>query len=356
MQKVSFSKPTTDFFPSLQKSVNEYFKQNNLKPTGNFQLYFKALTLIPGAVIIYVALVFFTPAAYISIPLAGLLGFIMASIGFNVMHDACHGSYSTKAWVNDVLGLSLNVLGGNAFIWKQKHNEIHHTYTNVDGLDDDIAKMPLMRQCKTQKYKKMHKFQHVYVVLIYALSSFLWVALMDFAKYFSRKIYNTSIRGMDTKEHLIFWFSKVFYVVVYVAIPVYFLGWGVWAIGFFAMHVVMGLTLAIVFQLAHVVEETQFADVTSGNFKLEDEWAMHQMKTTADFSTDNKIISWLVGGLNFQVVHHLFPRVSHVHYPALHKILKETCERYNIEYIVFPSITTAIASHFSFMKRLGQSA
>src|SRR5215204_2247174 len=165
---------------------------------------------------------------------------MLVSIAFNVMHDACHGSYSSKKWVNDLLSLTMNALGSNAFIWKIKHNIIHHTYTNVDGIDDDIAKSPLMRQCTTQKWVPAHRFQHIYVVLVYAISSFAWVFIMDFNKYFTQKIHNTDLQKMSTKEHLIFWMSKVFYAIFYIAIPVYFVGWGPWAIGFACMHVTMG--------------------------------------------------------------------------------------------------------------------
>ena len=353
MYKVTFTNINSLFYNTLKESVNHYFEENNIKATGNYKLYLKAFILIPLAVLLYITLLFYTPHPYISLVLCGLFGFILASIGFNIMHDACHGSYSGKKWVNDLLGLSLNALGGNAYIWKLKHNIVHHTYTNIDGIDDDIAKAPIMRQCKSQPRYKAHKYQHIYIILVYGLSSFLWVFLMDFAKYFTKKVYTTPIRNMNTKEHIIFWLSKVLYAVFYIAIPVYFVGWSYWLAGFFAMHFIMGLTLAIVFQLAHVVESTDFTEATQD--KIESEWAVHQVKTTADFATDNKLISWFVGGLNFQIEHHLFPRVSHVHYPVINKIVKETCEKYNIPYNYYPTMASAVVSHFRFMKDLGKA-
>jgi linoleoyl-CoA desaturase len=184
------------------------------------------------------------------------------------MHDACHGSYSAKKWVNNFLGYSLNALGGNAFIWKIKHNILHHTYTSVDGIDDDIAKSPLMRQCTTQKWVPAHRFQHIYVVLVYAISSFAWIFMMDFDKYFKQKVYQTPMPKMNVTEHFIFWFSKVMYILVYIAIPIIIVGWQAWAIGFAFMHIFMGLTLAIVFQLAHVVENTEFEKATVGENKI----------------------------------------------------------------------------------------
>jgi len=355
MAKVTFNNKSRVFYTALKSSVDEYFTRNNLKKTGNWKLYTKTGVLVPSAVIIYLSLLIFPLPALGGILLSGVFGFVLASIGFNVMHDACHGSYSSHGWVNETLGLSLNALGGNAFLWKFKHNIIHHTYTNVDGMDDDIAKSPLMRQCTTQKWMPAHRFQHIYVVLVYAISSLAWVFLMDFNKYFKRKIVDTPLQKMDKKEHFVFWMTKVLYVLFYIAIPVMAVGWKAWFIGFISFHIVMGFTLAIVFQLAHVVEHVEFEFAGENDAtKIEDEWAVYQVKTTANFAPKNKIISWFVGGLNFQVEHHLFPRISHVHYPALRKIVKQTCEQFNISYNEFPTMTKAVASHFRMMKQLGR--
>ena len=364
MTKLSFSNKQNSFYTSLKTSVDQYFQSRQLRKTGNWKLYTKTGVLIPGAILIYTTLLFlFHPAGahhtaitiITGIALCALLGLVEASIGFNVMHDACHGSYSTRGWINDLMGLSLNVLGGNAFIWKFKHNIIHHTYTNVDGMDDDIAKSPVMRSCASQEWKPAHRFQHIYVVLVYALSSFLWVAMMDFNKYFSRKIVNTPLQKMDMREHIVFWLSKLLYAAIFVAVPVYCVGWSVWLVGFVSMHVTMGFTLAIVFQLAHVVEHTDFVYIEAGDTKkLEEEWAIHQVKTTANFAPRNKIVSWFVGGLNYQVEHHLFPRISHIHYPAISRIVKQTCREFGIMYNEFPTMRKAVRSHFKMMRELGR--
>jgi len=293
------------------------------------------------------------PAA-LAIGLCALEGLILASIGFNVMHDACHGSYSSKKWVNELLGLTLNALGGNSFIWKAKHNIVHHTYTNVDGIDDDIAKSPIMRQCNTQKWVPAHRFQHIYVVLVYAISSFAWVSMMDFNKYFKQRIISTPLQKMSVSDHVVFWTSKVLYAVFYVVLPIMLVGAGKWAIGFACMHVTMGLTLALVFQLAHVVEHAEFEAAGSDPKLIESEWAAHQVKTTVNFAPDNKLINWFVGGLNYQVEHHLFPRISHVHYPAISNIVKKTCEEYSLPYNSYPTMSQSIASHFRMMKKLGE--
>jgi linoleoyl-CoA desaturase len=354
MPKVIFNSRNTAFYSELKKNVENYFSENHLRKTGNWKLYLKAATLVPAALILYAVILFAPMSAIVLTVLSTLMGFVLASIGFNVMHDACHGSYSSRKWLNETLGLTLNALGGNAFIWKFKHNIIHHTYTNVDGIDDDIAKSPIMRQCQTQKWFPAHRFQHIYVVLVYAISSFAWVFIMDFVKYFSQRVFRTNLQKMNISEHFMFWISKVLYLFFYIALPVLMIGWGSWALMFVFMHLSMGLTLALVFQLAHVVEHAEFELVEQNDKIIENEWAIHQVKTTANFAPKNKIVSWFVGGLNFQVEHHLFPRVSHIHYPRISRIVEETCRKYNLPYNVYSTMTGAVASHFRMMKSLGK--
>ncbi|HEY0678798.1 MAG TPA: acyl-CoA desaturase [Chitinophagaceae bacterium] len=354
MAKVTFNNKKTIFFNHLKSEVDNYFKQEKINKTGNWKLYFKTATLIPAALAIYILLLTVPVSLVWGLLLTGVLGFILSSIGFNVMHDACHGSYSSKKWVNNTLGLTLNALGGNAFIWKFKHNVIHHTYTNVDGIDDDIAKSPLMRQCQSQKWVPAHRFQHIYVVLVYAISSLAWVLMMDFNKYFKQRVVSTPLQRMSFNEHFIFWLSKVLYVLFYIAIPVWAVGWQAWAIGFTFMHLVMGFTLAIVFQLAHVVEHTEFEAAGVDPKVIENEWAVHQIRTTANFAPRNKIISWFVGGLNYQIEHHLFPRISHIHYPAISQIVRNSCEKFGLPYNEYPTMSAAVASHFRMMRQLGK--
>ncbi len=354
MAKLTYNNKNAVFFHALKADVEDYFVKKGISKTGDWRLYLKTIILVPSAIAIYVALLTTNFHPLVGIAMSAALGFVLAGIGFNIMHDACHGSYSTKKWVNELLGLTLNALGGNAFIWKQKHNIIHHTYTNVDGIDDDIAKSPVIRQCHTQVWKPAHKVQHIYLWLVYALSSFLWIFIIDMVKYGTKKIYTTELKKMDTSEHVIFWASKILYLVFYIAIPVYFVGWGAWAVGFLFMHMALGLSLSVVFQLAHVVEETEFEFSGADDKIIENEWAIHQIKTTANFAQDSKAISWFVGGLNFQVEHHLFPRISHVHYPEISKIVQAKCREFNIQYHSMPTMGAAIASHYRFMKLLGQ--
>jgi linoleoyl-CoA desaturase len=296
----------------------------------------------------------FTMPAAIALALCALLGLTLSSIGFNVMHDACHGSYSSKKWLNNILGLSLNAIGGNAFFWKQKHNVLHHTYTNITGADDDIAQSKLLRQSPAQEWKPFHRYQHIYVTVAYALTLFMWVGVRDFEKYFTRKIHNTPLQPMSVNEHITFWVSKALYLVFYVLIPILCVGPLAWLIGYLTMGIVTGVVISYVFQLAHAVEGPEFDSVGIDDKLIETEWAVHQIKTTANFAPQNKFISWAVGGLNYQIEHHLFPRVSHIHYPALSKIVKDHCQQFQLPYHSFPTVSHAIGSHLRTMKHLGQ--
>jgi linoleoyl-CoA desaturase len=356
MAKVTFDNRNNLFYQSLKSSVDQYFETNKIKKTGDWRLYIKTITLIGSAVAIYCSLMFLNFSTLPALLLCGLLGYIFACIGFSVMHDANHGSYSTNPTINDALGLSANALGASSFFWKQKHNIIHHTYTNVDGIDDDIAKSPIIRHCETQKWVPAHKVQHLYLIPIYALSSIFWLFFMDFAKYFTRKIFTTEAWKMTTKNKIIFWITKIGYVIFYMIIPAMVWGFWPWLAGFFVLHAVMGLTLSIVFQLAHVVENTEFENVALDETKhLETAWAEHELKTTSNFAMGNKVVSWFVGGLNYQIEHHLFPRVSHVHYPAISKIVMEKCKEFNLPYNKYDTMMEAVASHFRVMKNLGKA-
>ena len=356
MAKVTFDNRNNLFFQSLKESVEAYFESNQIKKTGDWRLFIKTIILVSSAIAIYCSLIFFSLGTFPALLLSALLGYNLACIGFSVMHDANHGSYSTRSWLNDLLGLSMNAMGASAYFWKQKHNILHHTYTNIDGIDDDIAKSPVIRQCESQRWVPAHKIQHLYLLPIYALSTIFWVFIMDFTKYFTRRIYTTAAWKMTPKNHIIFWATKILYINVYMIIPAMVWGVGPWLLGFFLMNAAMGLTLSLVFQLAHVVEITEFENVALDETKhIETAWAEHELKTTANFAMGNNVVSWFVGGLNFQIEHHLFPKVSHVHYPAISKIVMAKCKEFNLPYNKYDTMTEAVASHFRTMRSLGKA-
>jgi linoleoyl-CoA desaturase len=353
MSKYTFEKGNSSFFKIIKEKVDGYFMETNLHPGGNAKLYWKSLVQVMSGVILYVVLVFFTPSTVIAIPLCILLGINFAVIGFNVMHEGGHQSFSRYPWLNLVSGYFLNVLGGNAYFWKIKHNINHHTYTNIEGMDSDIDVKPFMRLHEGQPLRKYHRFQHFYWVILYGLSYLAWIFYEDFRKYFSGKISaNGEKAKMAFKEHIIFWFTKIMYVTVYVIVPIVYVGLFPWLAGFLIVAVVCGLSTSVVFQLAHVVEGTKF-HWPQGQQAPKDEWAIHQVKTTSNFATSSKFLHWLLGGLNFQIEHHLFPRISHIHYPAISRFVREACREYNLVYNEYSSMFKAIASHITHLRKLG---
>ena len=343
------------FFEAVKNSVDTYFLDNNISRTGNKHLYLKTLIFIPLALATYCFLLWGTYSWLTGLALLFVLIICLISIAFNVMHDACHGSYAGSKTINNLMSLTMNALGGNAFLWKITHNVIHHTYTNIDGVDHDIANWPLLRQCPTQPWKPFHRIQHWYMFLLYAIHTMAWMLVFDFVKYFTRKIATTPIKRMDTHEHFMFWSSKLLYILFYIVLPIYFKGWQVWLTGFIILHVSLGLVVTMVFQLAHLVEKTSFDEAGEEPKNILTSWAVHEVITTANFAPNNKLLSWFLGGLNFQIEHHLFPQVSHIHYPALSKIIKGECEKVNLPYNCYQTLNGAVTSHIRLMKQLGRS-
>ncbi len=353
MSRVTFNNKGNLFFVNIKQKVDDYFKENNLSPSGSFKLYHKAIVLYSIAIASYITLVFFTPTVLISLALCVILGLAFASIGFNVMHDGAHGSYSNKEWINKLMAFSLNIMGGSAFMWKIKHNIVHHTFTNIDEVDDDIDIKPWMRVSKTQPLKWIHRFQHIYWIALYGIMYIFWVYYLDFQKYFSGKIGDTKVAGMTISEHIVFWMTKLIYTFFIFLLPIINIGLIETIVGYLVMATVCGVVISTVFQLAHVVENVDFPLPDEKTNKIENEWAVHQVLTTANFATKSKMVSWFVGGLNFQIEHHLFHRISHIHYPQISHFVKETCEQFNVRYNEFPTVLSAIRSHIQQLKYTG---
>lgn len=355
MSVPKFANLPNSFHSELKKRIAGYFEEVGRSTTGDYKIFIKAVILMLAFVGIYLHLVFFTPIAFVAIIECVLLGAVVASIGFNVMHDGAHGSFSKYPWINRLAALSLNILGGNNFMWNMKHNVIHHAYTNVDGVDDDINVGPLMRMSEAQKKYRFHKYQHIYFGFLYSMLYLYWIFASDYVKYFSKKIGAMPLKKMKLSDHLSFWAFKLFHYFLFIGLPIYVVAFLPWLVGFLVFTLVAGFILSIVFQLAHTVEHTAFPEVNEETGRMEDEWAIHQIRTTANFATNNRVISWLVGGLNFQIEHHLFPKISHVHYPAISKIIRKACAEYGINYIEYRKMRLAVLSHVNHLKHLGRA-
>src|SRR5215469_5662193 len=289
-----FSSIHHSFHTELKTKISQYFLEVGRSTAGNYQLFIKAVILMVSFILIYIHLVFFTPGVVWQVLESIVLGCLVAAIGFNVMHDGAHGSFSKYKWINQLAAFSLNILGGNSYMWNIKHNIIHHAYTNIDGVDDDIDIQPWLRMSSTQKKYKIHKYQHLYFWFLYSLLYLFWVFILDYQKYFKGRIGNMPLKKMKPSDHVVFWSFKLFHLFLFIGLPVYKVGFESWLISFLIFALVAGFVLSLVFQLAHTVEHTAFpmANVESG--KMDDEWAIHQLKTTANFATKNKLITWLI--------------------------------------------------------------
>lgn len=355
---LKFSNTTPDFFTTLNKRVNEYFKSNGISRHANSEMIVKTIFMfclyfIPYGFIVSGA--FLNP--WLLLGLCVLMGLGKAGIGLSIMHDANHGSYSSKPWVNDFVGYALNLIGGNAFNWKVQHNVLHHTYTNVHDADEDISPRGVLRMSPQSAWKPLHQFQHIYAWVLYGLLTFVWIVFKDYGRLvrYTKDGLVDKMKANIYSEWAILVISKMIYLFYIVVIPILVLpyAWYWIFIGFFLMHFISGFILAMIFQPAHVVDGTEYPE-PDANGKLENSWAIHQLKTTTNFAQRSKIFSWYVGGLNLQVEHHLFPNICHVHYRKIAGIVKATAEEFNLPYKSYDTFPQAIVGHAKLLKELGR--
>lgn len=345
-----------DFFQTLRKRVNQHFKDNNTTRFGNKEMIGKTVILLGAYLGSFAAILTLNVSAWFLLPLTFIMGLAMAGIGMSVMHDALHGSYSKSPAVNKIMGRSLNFLGGSAFIWNIQHNVLHHTYTNIHGLDEDIETKVIVRLCKHAPLKHFYRFQHIYVFFAYGLMTLLML-VSDFVKlfkYHKRGIMEKqNVRLSRVYGKMVIYKATYLFLMLGVPLLLTSLAWWQVLIGFLIIHLTAGYILSIVFQLAHVVEgaEQPLPDSTGS---MQNAWAVHQLKTTANFSRDNRMLNWYVGGLNFQIEHHLFPNICHVHYRELSKIVEQTAKEFGLPYNLKPSFGHALQSHIRMLKTLGR--
>lgn len=355
---IRFSKTDqADFFRTLNVRVNDYFRQNNLSRYGNWKLYVKSAVVFAIFLTPYFLIMSNIFNQWIMLLLTVVTGAGMAFVGMCVMHDGNHGSYSRRRWVNNLMGSSIYILSGNVYNWKVQHNVLHHTYTNVAGHDEDMNADGLIRLNKHDKWRRFHKFQHFYSILLYGLLTINWAIRKDYRQMsdYIRRGFSFDEKINPTKEWMILLFTKALYLTMWIVLPMLILDIAWWKvfIGFFVMHYTAGLILSIVFQLAHIVEDADMPlPDESGNMK--NTWAIHQLFTTANFAPKNRLVSWFVGGLNYQIEHHIFPHISHVHYPKISKIVKETAIEFGLPYNEYLTTRKAIVSHFKMLRELGR--
>jgi len=349
-------KDKSAFYSTVRENVDRYFAENNISKNANVAMVIKTISLLVLYICPLAFICIYHPSLLTSLFLWSLMGFGLAGIGMSIMHDANHGAYSSNETVNRILGHTLVLLGGSVFNWKQQHNIMHHTYTNITHMDEDIDNKLMFRFSPHTKRHRIHSFQKFYALFFYGISTLYWCTLKDFVQFFkyaknkselkARKPFYEKLTGIIL--------SKLIYYFFFFGIPM-LCGISFMEIlpGFILMHFIAGIILTTVFQLAHTVEGTDHPMPDSeGN--IENAWAIHQMNTTKNFSRKNKLITWYVGGLNYQIEHHLFTKVCHIHYPRIAPIVKKTAEEFRIPYMENETFSGAIKSHFSILSKLGK--
>ncbi len=346
----------SQFFATARQRVDAYFKEKQVSPNANAAMWVKAGFFLGGYGLLYGLILSNQFGPWTMLGMALLLGLFAAFIGFNVSHDALHGAFSSKGWVNRLLGSSFYLLGANPYVWKIMHNVVHHTYTNIPGHDEDIDVAPgLVRLDPQEDLKPWHRYQHWYTFPLYSLASLSWVFRKDYVKFFQKQIGQHATGAHPRREHFKLFFFKAAYYVFFLILPylVLDLTWWQVLVGFLTMHFAEGLAIGLVFQLAHVVEGTSFP-VPNEQGDLTAAWAVHQLHTTANFAPRSALAAFLCGGLNRQIEHHLFPKVCHIHYPALTAIVKGTAQEFGLPYIENRTFFSALYSHFRLLKKLGR--
>ena len=285
-----------------------------------------------------------------------LSGLGMAGIGMGVMHDAIHGSYSKNKNINTLLGYTFNLIGANSTVWKIQHNVLHHTYTNIDHADDDLNAPFFLRFSPHAKHYWLHQFQHIYIWFFYGISTLSWITTKDFVRIKRYRNLGFLDKKNEYKKALLSMTAwKLFYYSYALALPMIMVPFSWWIIllAFISMHMVTGLLVSIIFQIAHIMPVNEFP-LPDDQGLIDDNWYGHQFATTSNFSPKSNLLFWLIGGLNYQIEHHVLPDVCHVHYKELTQIVSETAREYGMPYHVKKSLVHAIWDHTKMLRLLGK--
>lgn len=359
---MNFKKPKfsheqhAEFFVTLKKRVNHYFQQNQFSTTGDQRMIFKTIFMFTLYLTPYFMILFGDfSSGWIYLTLWLIMGFGMAGIGLSIMHDANHGVYSKNKMLNNLMCYSMNLIGSNAFIWKIQHNVLHHSFTNIEGADQDIDISFVMRFSPHQEHRWFHNFQHYYAWILYSWMTLARVFISDFTRIKQYRAMNLVSQKQAKKELRISIMWKLSYFVYILILPILIHPehWALFLLSFFMMHFICGFILALIFQTAHVMPSCEYP-LMNEEGKIENSWAVHELLTTTNFSPKSRWFSWAIGGLNFQVEHHLFQNISHVHYRDISKIVRQTAEEFGLPYNSEGSFIKAVWNHAKMLRALGK--
>jgi len=356
--RVSFKgKNDRNFVTDLKNEVNRYFEANNLSKNADYRMVLKTIILLSVYFGSYALIISGALSWPVMLGLCVVMGIGMAGIGFSVSHDALHGAYTSNNLINRLLGYSFDLLGANGYIWKITHNVVHHTYTNIHEHDEDLEVAEFIRLSPHADYKSIHKAQHYLAFVAYSFATLFWVFIKDYKYFFKDHLGPYENKSHPVSEWITLIVTKIIYYTYMLVIPMLVLSitWWQLLIGFMAVHLTAGVILGVIFQLAHVVEGTDHpTENVEGN--IENTWMIHQMETTSDFAHENKLLCWYIGGLNYQIEHHLFPKICSIHYPDIAPIVQRVAEKHGVPYHYQETLGKAINSHYKTLKKFGKSA
>jgi linoleoyl-CoA desaturase len=346
----------SEFRKELHSRVNAYLASTGKRVRAPFAMYRKSFVILSWMAASYIGLVFYSTEWWQFIICAVSLALAAAGMSFNIPHDASHGSYSGNPVLNRAMAFAFDMMGASSYVWHWKHNVLHHGFTNIPGVDDDINLAGMGRLAPTQKHHGFHRFQHYYLWVLYGLITVKWQWVDDFHNVIKGKIGSADIPRPKGVELFLFILGKVCWLSLFMVIPLTQHSLGMVILGYFTVNILLGITVAVVFQMAHTVEEADFVPPPPGapEERIANEWAAHQVETTVNFAPRNAFWTWYLGGLNYQIEHHLFPSVSHIHYPALAPIVEQTCKEHGVAYATHPSFRSAIASHFRWLREMSR--
>lgn len=344
--------PDNAFYIELKRRVDSHMTINGRRERDCPQMYLKTAIILITFVCSYVSLVFVASNWMLAMPLAVLLAFATAAIGFNIMHDASHHAYSAKGWVNKIAALSLDMIGGSSFFWHWKHVVYHHNYANIYDFDTDIDLGVLGRFAPQSKRLPIHAFQQWYFWILYGVLVIKWNLYDDFRVAIQGRIGEHRYRPMRGSQLATFIIGKFAFFAIAFGTPLMFHSALTVVLVYLLVAFIAGIVLSVVFQLAHTVEEASFPQPQLPGH-MEKSWAVHQLEATVDFARKSSVAYWLLGGLNFQIEHHLFPRMCHTNYPFIAPVVEATCRDFGIKYNVHDSFRQGVVSHFRWLRRMG---
>ena len=350
------------FMETLTKKVKAYFAAHHISPYANAGMWVKTITMLLLYLVPYLLMVTGAGAGnhWIFMSLWFVMSWGMSGLGTAVMHDANHGTYSPNKKVNRFIGHILELIGGYTANWKIQHNVLHHTYTNITGLDEDIDSIILLRLSPRQKRYWFHRYQYLYAWFFYMVMTLFWMTVKDYLQVIRYKQHDLLIRQNVSLKQAVLRITgyKLVYYAYILFLPILFSGqpWYWVLAGFLLMHFSAGLFLSCVFQPSHVMEVSSFSApvTTDGSRQMEDSWAVHELANTTDFAPHSRLLSWFIGGLNYQIEHHLFTGVCHVHYKRIAPIVQATASDFGLPYHVQPTFLRALLAHARMLKILGE--